>query len=105
LRIKATIGEYLAFLSIKYEVAPDQLFHALISAWENRESTCEDLVIVCRKKMRDKAIFLVMRGHKVLVQFPIPNNFLLKETNPIARSRKTDLIRRYLFEKANGRVR
>jgi replication factor A1 len=103
LRIKATIGEYLAFLSIKYEVDPDQLFHALISAWENRESTCEDLLITCRKKMRDKAIFLVTRGHKVIAQFPIPNNFLLKETNPIARSRNTDLIRRYLIKKANRR--
>jgi replication factor A1 len=103
LRNKSTIGEYLAFLSIKYEVDPDQFFHALISAWENRESTCEDLLIACRKKMRDKAIFLVTRGHKVIAQFPIPNNFLLKETNPIAHSRNTDLIRRYLFKKANRR--
>ena len=103
MRIKATIGEYLAFLSIKHEVDPDQLFHALISAWKNRESTCEDLSVECRKKTRDKAIFLVTRGHKVIAQFPIPNNFLLKETNPIARSRNTDLIRRYLVKKANRR--
>ena len=53
--------------------------------------------------MRDKAIFLVTRGRKVIAQFPIPNDFLLKETNPIAHSRNTDLIRRYLFKKANRR--
>ena len=103
MRIKATISEYLAFLSIKYEVDPDQFFQALISAWENRKSTCESLSITCRKKMRGKAIFLITRRDKVIGQFPIPNNFFLKETNPIARSRNTDMIRRYLVKKANRR--
>ena len=103
MRNKVSTGEYLAFLSIKNEIDPDKLFYALISAWENRESTCGDLLIACRKKMRNKTIFLVTRGHKVIAQFPIPNNFLLKETNPIAHSRNTDLIRRYLFKKANRR--
>ena len=101
MRNKSTIGEYLAFLSIKYEVEPDQLFYALISAWENRESTCGNLLITCRKKIRDKAVFLITRGHKVVAQLPIPNNFLLEETNPIARSRNTDLIQRYLVKKTN----
>jgi replication factor A1 len=103
LRNKATIGEYLAFLSIKYEIDPDKLFYALISAWENQKSTCGNLSIKCRKKTRDKAAFLLTKGPKVIAQFPIPNNFLLKETNPIAHSRNTDLIRRYLFKKANRR--
>ena len=101
--MKGTVGQYLAFLSIKYNVDPDKLFHALISAWRNRESTCENLSIECRKKIRDKAVFLLRRGHKVVAQFPIPNNFLLGEGNPIARSRNTDLIRRYLVKKANRR--
>jgi len=105
MRIKGTVGTYLAFLSIKHEVDPDQLFKALISAWENRESTCENLLITCRKKIRDKAIFLVTRGHKVVAQFPISKNFLLEEANPIARSRNTDLINGYLARKANGRLR
>ena len=100
MRNKSTIGEYLAFLSIKYEVDPDQLFQALISAWENRMSKCENLLIACRKKIRDKTIFLITRGHKVVAQFPILKNFL-KESNPIARSRNTDLIRRHLARKAN----
>ena len=101
MRSKSTIGEYFAFLSVKYEVDPDQLFQALISAWENRESTCGNLLIACRKKIRDKAIFLIMRGHKVVAQFPIPNSFLLEEANPIARARNTDLIQKYLVKKTN----
>jgi len=105
MRIKGTVGTYLAFLSIKHEVDPDQLFKALISAWENRESTCENLLITCRKKIRDKAIFLVTRGHKVVAQFPISKNFLLEEANPIARSRNTDLINGYLARKANEKLR
>lgn len=99
--MKGTVGQYLAFLSIKYDVDPDKLFNALISAWRNQESTCENLSIECRKKIRDKAVFLLKRGNKVAAQFPIPKSFLLKETNPIARSRNTDLIRRYLVKKAN----
>jgi len=47
---------------------------------------------------------LVTRGHKVVAQFPILKNFL-KESNPIARSRNTDLVRRYLARKANRRLR
>jgi len=104
MRIQEQSANYLAFLSVKYEVDPDQLFQALISAWKDRKSTCGNLSITCRKKIRDKAIFLVTRGHKVVAQFPILKNFL-KESNPIARSRNTDLVRRYLARKANRRLR
>jgi replication factor A1 len=100
--MKEQSANYLAFLSVKYEVDPDQLFRALISAWKNQESTCGNLLITCRKKIRDKAIFLITRGHKVVAQFPILKNFL-KESNPIARSRNTDLIRRHLARKVNGK--
>jgi replication factor A1 len=102
LRNKVSVGEYLAFLSIKYEVDPEELFQALISAWRNQRSKCEKLLITCRKKIRGKTIFLLTAGHKVVAQFPIPNNFLLEETNPISRSRNTDLIRRHLAKKASA---
>lgn len=100
MRNKATVGEYLAFLSIKYEVDPDKLFYALISAWENQKSTCGKLSIKCRKKTRDKAIFLIKTDSKVVAQFPIPKNFLLEQNNPIKNLIKTDMLRRYLIKKA-----
>jgi len=103
LRNKVSIGEYLAFLSIRHEIDPDKLFYALISAWENRKSVCGNLLIKCRKKTRDTAVFLLTKGPKVVAQFPIPKNFLLEKTNPIRTFRKTDLPRRYLAKKAERR--
>jgi len=95
-----SVGEYLAFLSIKYEVDSEKFFYALISAWKNQESTCGKLSITCRKKTHDTAVFLLTKGSKVIAQFPIPKNFLLEKTNPIRNFRKTDLLRRYLIKKA-----
>jgi replication factor A1 len=102
LRNKVSVGEYLAFLSIKYEVDPDTLFYALISAGENSESTCGDLSIRCRSKMQDKTVLLITKGSKVVAQFPIPKSFLLERSNPIRNFRKTELLRRYLNKKNKG---
>jgi replication factor A1 len=101
LRNKVSPGEYLAFLSIKYEVDPDKLFYALISAGENQESTCGDLSIKFRDKLQDKIIFLITKGPKVVAQFPISNEFLSEKTNPFKNLSKTNLLRRHKIKK-NG---
>ena len=100
MRNKVSVGEYLAFLSIKYEVDSEKFFYELISAWKNQKSTCGKLSITCRKETHDAAVFLLTKGSKVIAQFPIPKNFLLEKTNPIRNFRKTDLLRRYLIKKA-----
>jgi replication factor A1 len=102
LRNKVLGGEYLAFLSIKYEVDPDKLFYALISAGENQKSRCGKLSIECRGKTRDKDIFLIMEGSRVVAQFPIAKEFLLERSNPIKDFMKTDMIRRHLDKKNKG---
>jgi replication factor A1 len=99
LRNKASPGEYLAFLSIKYEVDPDKLFYALISAWKKQKSTCGNLSIECRSKQKGKAIFLITNGQKVVAQFPIPEEFLLEENNSIKDFRETEMLRRHLVKK------
>jgi len=99
LRNKVSAGEYLALLSIKYEVDPDKLFYALISAEENQKSKCEKLSIECRGKTRDKDIFLIMEDSRVVAQFPIPKEFLLERNNPVKNFMKTDMIRRHLDKK------
>jgi len=99
LRNKVSIGEYLAFLSIKYEVDPDKFFYALISAEENQKSTCGNLSIKYRGKLRDKIVLLITKGPKVVAQFPIPKNFLLERNNPIKNLRKTNVLRRHLIKK------
>jgi replication factor A1 len=99
LRKNVSTGEYLAFLSIKYEVDPDRLFHALISAEENQKYTTGDLSIECRGKTQDKAMFLFLKDSKVVAQFLILKEFLLEGGNPIRSLMKTDMIRRYLAKK------
>lgn len=93
-------GEYLAFLSVKYEVDPDKLFHALVSAGENGASKGGDFSIECRSKTREKAMFLILKDSKVVAQFSILTEFLLERDNPIRWLMKTDMIRRYVAKKS-----
>jgi replication factor A1 len=102
LRNKVSVGEYLAFLSIKYEVDPDKLFYALISAGENQKFGCGNLSIECRGKTQDKAIFLILKDSRVVAQFPVSKEFLLERSNPIKNLMKTDMIRRHLIKKNKG---
>ncbi|HEY4675439.1 MAG TPA: hypothetical protein VIH48_05235 [Candidatus Bathyarchaeia archaeon] len=92
-------GEYLAFLSAKYEVNPDEFFYALISAEKNQKSKCEGLSIECRGKTQDKVIFLILKDSKVVAQFPVLRGLLLEQSNPIKNFMKTDMPRRYLIKK------
>jgi replication factor A1 len=104
LRTKASPGEYLAFLSVKYEVDPDEFFHALVTAEKNQKSKCGNLSIECRGKTRDKVIFLIQIDSKVVAQFPIPEDFLLRQDSPIKDFTKTDMIQKHL-DKKNARLR
>jgi replication factor A1 len=99
MRSKVSPSEYLAFLSLKYEVDPDRLFHAIISASEKGKSTCGSLLVECRGKQKNKIILLITKGAKVVAQFPIPREFVLEKNNPIKDIRKTNLFCRYPFIK------
>ncbi|MEM3623659.1 MAG: hypothetical protein QXR76_07830 [Candidatus Bathyarchaeia archaeon] len=95
MRNKASPSEYLAFLSIKYEVNPDKFFYAITSACEKGKSTCGNLSVECRGKQKNNIILLITKGEKVVAQFPIPEEFLMEKNNPIKEIRKTNLFRRY----------
>jgi len=101
LKNKVSAGEYLAFLSVKYEVDPDEFLYALNTAWEEQEATCREILIQCRSKTQDEAIFLILKDSAVVAQFPISNGFLLERGNPIKDFMKTDIIRRHLNKKNN----
>jgi len=107
LRSKVSIGEYLACLSVKYEVEPDKLFGALILAEENSESTCGDLSITRRSKLQDRTVLLITNGPKVVAQFPVSKQFLSERNNPVELSKKTDMLRVHLRQKnkASGSFR
>lgn len=99
MRNKVSIGEYLACLSVKYEVDPGKLFGALVSAGENHESECGNLSITCRSKLQDKTVLLITNGPKVVAQFPVPKTFLLERSSPIELLRRTDTLREHLLRK------
>jgi hypothetical protein len=96
---KKSSGEYLAFLSAKYEVNPDTLFCALLSAGENQKSRCGNLSIECRGKIKDKIIFLITEKSQVVAQLSVSQSFLTKEGNPIRTFMGTDMVRKHEAKK------
>jgi replication factor A1 len=99
MRNKTSPSEYLAFLSIKYEVDADKFFNALIVAGKNRRSTCGNLSIECRDKQKNRIVLLITTGSKVVAQFPIPEEFLLEQNNPIKDAKKANLLGRHSIKK------
>jgi len=99
MRHKASIGEYLAFLSIKYEVDPEKFLYTLRAAEEHKKSRCDKLSIQFRGKIKNKLIFLIMKDSEVIAQFPMDEEFLLNKSNQLRNFIETDKIRRYLSKK------
>ncbi len=76
------ILESLALISTKYGISSNDFFDVFVEAWRRQKSTCESLLIECRKKTRDNAVFLITDSFKVVAQFPIPRR-ILEETSPL----------------------
>jgi len=74
--------EYLAMISMKYEINSDDFFDSFVEAWKHQESTCKSLLIECRKKTRDNAVFLITNGFRVVAQFPISKRILEETSSP-----------------------
>jgi len=101
---KKSSGEYLAFLSAKYEVDPDTFFCALLSAGENRKARCGNLSIECRGKIKDRIIFLITDDSGVVAQLSVSETFLTKEGNPIRAFMGTDMVRKHEAKKIRSPV-
>jgi replication factor A1 len=76
---KPTLEDQLAFLSAQHSVYPAELFQALINAKENGKSLCEDLEVEYRGKVNDQGIFLIKKDDKVVAQFRVPEETLMKK--------------------------
>jgi hypothetical protein len=87
------ILESLALISMKYGISSDDFFDGFVEAWKHQESTCKSLLIECRKKTRDNAVFLITNSLKVVAQFPIPKH-ILEETSPLKMFARTRGSRR-----------
>jgi hypothetical protein len=99
LKRKKSAGEYLAFISAKYEVDSDTLFCALLSAGENRKSRCGNLSIECRGKVKGKVFFLITKSSEVVAQLAVSEKFLSQKGNPIRNYMETDMVRKHIAKK------
>ena len=97
---KLAAVEYLAYLSVKYEVDPDELLNALVAAGEDKKSACGGLSIQRRGITDDAVAFLIMKDSKVVAQFPVSKEFLLERFNPIKDFMKTSMVQRLLVRKS-----
>jgi replication factor A1 len=100
LRQKKSVGEYLAFLSVKYEVDPEEFLRSVRLAEEHKKSRCDQLSIQCRGKAKNKIILLIKRESEVVAQFSISEEFLFNKSNHLRDFMDTDKIRRYIAKKA-----
>ena len=93
------LGEYLAFLSVKYSVDSDRLFQALISTREHQKVACGEISIECRGKVGCEKIFLMMEGSAVVAQLRVSEDFLAEKRNPLVKFMDCARVRGYLAKK------
>lgn len=85
----------MAFLTVKYDVHPDVLFCALLAAGETGKATCGPLTIECRGRIDGEVYYLIKEGSEVVSQFPVSENFLASQRNPIRNFMDTDMVQSY----------
>ena len=90
--------QYLSLISMKYGVDSEKFFDSFVEAWKQQESTCKSLLIECRKKTRDNAVFHITNSSKVVAQFSIPKR-ILEETSPLKMFARTRASRRTIPER------
>jgi hypothetical protein len=91
--------ESLALISMKYGIDSDNFFDGFVEAWKHQQSTCASLLIKCRKKTRDDAVFLITNSFKVVAQFPIPRH-ILEKSNPLKEFADAKALRRTTVKRA-----
>ena len=82
MRQKRSIGEYLAFLAIKYEVPPEEFLNALRIAENKKVIKCENLTVQLRTKLKDKSIKQVSKNN-LLIEFKYDKKYIQMNCNAI----------------------
>jgi hypothetical protein len=91
--------QYLALISMKYGIDQDDFFNSFVEAWKHQQSTCKSLLIECRKRTRNYAVFLITNSCKVVAQFSISKH-ILEEINPLKEFAYAKASRRTILERA-----
>lgn len=93
---KPVLGEHLAFLSVKYGVYLSELFEAVVLARKTGKATCEALEIEYRGSVGGEAIILITKESRVVVQFRVPEELLVRKDINFESWMDTDQIRRQI---------
>ena len=96
------IIEHLAFLSVKHNVYLSELYRALVSARLTGKSICGELTIEHRGIINHQAVFLITKANKVVVQFRVAEEFLLRKDISFESWLDTDKIRRQVTRQNVG---
>jgi hypothetical protein len=89
--------EYLVLISMKYGIDSEKFFDSFVEAWKHQKCKCKSLLIECRKKTRDNAVFLITNGFGVVAQFSIPKR-ILEENRPLKEFAPTGAIGRKIVK-------
>jgi Single-stranded DNA binding protein Ssb-like, OB fold len=102
---KSTLGEHLALVSVKYNVYPSEVVQALITAKEAGKSTCGDLSVEYRGKVKDETIFLIKKENSVVAQFKVDEEFLSRSNDTTFENyMATDKIRKKIAKQNTDTV-
>jgi replication factor A1 len=63
--------ENLARIAVLHKVDASEFFNRIVEAWNHEGSECEQVIIECRKRTKNSAIFLFTTDREVVAQFPI----------------------------------
>lgn len=82
------IVEYLSGIAIKHQIEGEALLQCISKAQTQTKAKCKKLLIVCREKSSDAAIYQFSVNEKILAQFSIPD-IILQGTKQFERYMKS----------------
>ncbi len=95
---KKSIGEYLALLTAKYDLEPEEFVSALRQVGVGMLIDGDKFSIECRGRIEKKKIFLVRIKSGIVAQIRVPDEFLDTEDS-IGKFMDSSMLRRLLLKK------
>ena len=71
--------EYLAIVAMKHNIKAREFLDCIKEAYDQEESECKKLSVVCRQKTEDSGIFLFTVEQDVVAQFPVSTGIFQRE--------------------------
>ena len=93
---KPTILEHLAFLSVKHGIYLAELYQAMVAAREKGTIKCQNLTVEYRCSLKGEAVFLITKDNKVVVQFRVAEELLLRKDICFENWMDTDKVRKQM---------